>query len=582
MKPDWSFQDKAVSKISEDIFNTNFKKLGVFIPTGGGKTRVALRVCDEYLSREIDKVKILWVVHRTFLKEQALRDSQDLLLDGVLKNASFQSQVDFVMLSEAQGLDLDDYGLIIVDEAHHFAASSYRFLDSLGEDHKMILLTATPNRMDGLDIGVEKRSFEITYNELFHYGVIIEPKFIPLDLVSFDLKDSTVCEKIVKFILSNYKIKFRKIMVLANKVDDINRLYRSLLSVNAENTKVNTENIFLFYGQSPTLERDMSRSKIEDFGIIFSTQQLVGEGYNDNSIDSVLITYPTESITVKMQVAGRCLRYYPGKESSYIIQIRNSSYSYYFDNNWIDSDISDYLKPEIINIDSLSDLEKMRQRYSFEEYPGVEPEPYSLGIMISTVFLGNPEEFNENEDWRLILLSEREEIYLKKIINYISSGKNKIYSQRHFLVSIIGLRDDEVDKFIPITVILTCAFDEIKGEGVSNRNYVKGSANTWWKLVKFGGLVSSDVDNFLKDCENREDFSGVCFIENSLFKIPIGDYLFRAYVIKSSVLEVFLDSAIYKTKNSDSLHFPLILSRNMNLFLNKSIRERLIFSKEKK
>ena len=78
--PDYSFQDDAVNNATDAFAGNGNGRYLVVLPTGGGKTRIAVRVInklfdDKVLSPKSDRV--LWVVHREELVEQAKKGFEE-------------------------------------------------------------------------------------------------------------------------------------------------------------------------------------------------------------------------------------------------------------------------------------------------------------------------------------------------------------------------------------------------------------------------------------------------------------------------------------------------------------------------
>ena len=102
----------------------------VACPTGSGKTVIAMQGLLPHLPP-----RIAWVTHRKELAKQARAYGQDL---------------DVFM---AQGDIAGDYQTIIIDEGHHVCAAQYRKIIAGYPDAKIIALTATPYRLDGVGLG---------------------------------------------------------------------------------------------------------------------------------------------------------------------------------------------------------------------------------------------------------------------------------------------------------------------------------------------------------------------------------------------------------------------------------------------
>ena len=66
----------------------------------------------------------------------------------------------------------------------------------------------------------------------------------------------------------------------------------------------------------------LSHFKSKQQGILIATAALVGEGFDDPAIDSVFVTYASESIGHLMQVAGRALRRQEGSQKPKLFRSR--------------------------------------------------------------------------------------------------------------------------------------------------------------------------------------------------------------------------------------------------------------------
>ncbi|NLB56740.1 MAG: DEAD/DEAH box helicase family protein, partial [Lentisphaerae bacterium] len=157
------FQQRILEAIEASRSN-NFKRNLVVAATGTGKTIIAAldykRLCEVSQRRP----KLLFVVHREQILEQALDCFRTVLRDQnfgeLLVGGKAPSEWNHVFAS-IQSLNNQKpwltYGSthfehIIVDEAHHGAAASYRPLFDHLQSETLLGLTATPERMDGSSI----------------------------------------------------------------------------------------------------------------------------------------------------------------------------------------------------------------------------------------------------------------------------------------------------------------------------------------------------------------------------------------------------------------------------------------------
>ena len=151
----------------------------ISLPTGAGKTRVAVQAIVEAIRDDGFAGKILWVADRRELIEQAIDSWQDVwrcigperrplrvtrLYGG--QDAPTQSEGAHVVVASIQTLNarlgredpdyalLEQVNLVVIDEAHHAIAPTYiRLMDNLGfatatdlDGPVLLGLTATPYR----------------------------------------------------------------------------------------------------------------------------------------------------------------------------------------------------------------------------------------------------------------------------------------------------------------------------------------------------------------------------------------------------------------------------------------------------
>ena len=81
--------------------------------------------------------------------------------------------------------------------------------------------------------------------------------------------------------------------------------------------------------------------------------EVLAEGYDDPTIDTVVMACPMKSTLKYMQAAGRAIRRDKDNDNkkAYIVPVEDNlpNIRYRFDNRWLYSDISDALEPEVID-----------------------------------------------------------------------------------------------------------------------------------------------------------------------------------------------------------------------------------------
>ena len=358
------FQDTAIDDTLSAFRRRPASKVGLILPTGAGKTRTALRIVLSTLdqSERTDSI-VYWVTHRKNLKAQAHRELQKLL-----STASHQIPADsatllakrirFAMVSELPTI-LSPYSeppqLIVVDEAHHAAAPSYQSIFTASYPVPALFLTATPNRADCLPIGIDEIAYTITHRELEECGVVSVPVFEDFPVEDFDWSPAQVRD-LANYVIEESASRFTKVLVLAPRIDRVTEFYDAVLDALSLETghPLRPDDIGYVHGSGNSRkcenEEFLAHFAKKPRAILISAQLLL-EGFDDPGINTVVVTYPSSSIARLMQAAGRCVRYSPEKQASYVVQAKNDRLAYHFDQRWLYQEISDYLRPQLLDID---------------------------------------------------------------------------------------------------------------------------------------------------------------------------------------------------------------------------------------
>lgn len=176
------------------------------LPTGMGKTVVAAEVICRapgdgrwlFLShlREINYQTVA-AIGRHIGEEPALEmgvHREERLGHGILDRSRVLVSSVQTMISRMKQFDPSHFAGVIIDEAHHAAATTYRriweYFSEGNPDLRGLLITATPNRADGLSIGCIATScaIEIQIADGIADGwlVPIQQKFIRVHELRFD------------------------------------------------------------------------------------------------------------------------------------------------------------------------------------------------------------------------------------------------------------------------------------------------------------------------------------------------------------------------------------------------------------
>lgn len=143
----------------DDIINawTDCKSVLFQMPTGTGKTTLFCEIVRKFTKELYPDKKVLIITHRKELVEQAFNRlvSDFHLTTGIISSNFIGIQSSPIQVASIQTLvrrdehQKDIFSLVIIDEAHHALASTYRQLWDFYPSSKFLGVTATPIRTNG-------------------------------------------------------------------------------------------------------------------------------------------------------------------------------------------------------------------------------------------------------------------------------------------------------------------------------------------------------------------------------------------------------------------------------------------------
>lgn len=316
--------------------------------TGTGKTYLAAFDVRNYISNANKPKKVLFLVHRKRILQQAEESFKDVMGEsistGILAGNSVCDiyDVDFLfsttsMMSKEyiyQQFEKDYFDYIIIDETHRAGADGYlRFLNYFTPNF-LLGMTATPERPDGFDVYElfdHNIAYEVRLNKAmeekllcpFHYFGITELEIDGNVIDDGDFEDIfpfLVSEERIKHIIS--KIKFygysgkrvKGLMFCRNikEADELSRLFNQrgyrTVSINSKNDVDIEESI-------NRLEQDEWNNGLD---YIF-TVDMFNEGIDIPEVNQIVMLRPTQSSIVFVQQLGRGLR--KSKDKEYVVVI---------------------------------------------------------------------------------------------------------------------------------------------------------------------------------------------------------------------------------------------------------------------
>lgn len=372
----------------------------IVLPTGAGKTVTGLA-----LAKRIGG-KCLWLAHRDELITQPERTARIVWPEatrGIVKAEQNQYMRDLVFASiqsaqqprRIEQLAAQNFPLVVVDEAHRALSPGYRALfEALGcfraGGPQLLGITATPERTDGgaLDEVFQGVVFHLGINTAIAQGYLLAPvvieRKINLDLDSVTIARGDYGQKqldlalmqagIVGEITAAYEehCTQRKTIVFTVSVAQAMEVAATLRERGHAAAAVS--------GETPTEERQRILKKLNtgELRCVVNCAVLT-EGFDEPSVDAVILARPTQSKPMMIQCVGRGLRLFPGKSDCLVVDMVGASKR----SNMVQAAVlfgfrkEEDDKPKAVTLDPITNPEEYWTQRLLSQVNGVKGAPRS-------------------------------------------------------------------------------------------------------------------------------------------------------------------------------------------------------------
>ena len=307
------------------------------MPTGTGKTYLLTAVIDSFV-RANPKAKVWIVAHRRELVSQ---------IDETVRKFHSYSSATSSLLSSVKPMSIqwlmrhydeieEEPGMIVIDEAHHALAKTYKEMWERFPKAKFLGLTATPCRLNGkgfIDL------FDVLVQSWDVPEFISKGRLATYDFVS--IKSDGVTQRLIDSLQkrgADGDYQNKEMDMLLNKKPSIERLYRSLeefgkdrkgivYAINISHAQKITK-LYQEHGvkaiaidsKTPAAERqqDIEAFKKGDIQVLVNVD-IFSEGFDCPDVEFVQLARPTLSLAKYLQMVGRGLRVAKGKKNCVII-----------------------------------------------------------------------------------------------------------------------------------------------------------------------------------------------------------------------------------------------------------------------
>ena len=307
------------------------------MPTGTGKTYLLTAVIDSFV-RANPKAKVWIVAHRRELVSQ---------IDETVRKFHSYSSATSSLLSSVKAMSIqwlmrhydeieEEPGMIVIDEAHHALAKTYKEMWERFPKAKFLGLTATPCRLNGkgfIDL------FDVLVQSWDVPEFISKGRLATYDFVS--IKSDGVTQRLIDSLQkrgADGDYQNKEMDMLLNKKPSIERLYRSLEEFGKDRKGIvyainisHAQKIAKLYqehgvkaiaidSKTPATERqqDIEAFKKGDIQVLVNVD-IFSEGFDCPDVEFVQLARPTLSLAKYLQMVGRGLRVAKGKKNCVII-----------------------------------------------------------------------------------------------------------------------------------------------------------------------------------------------------------------------------------------------------------------------
>jgi superfamily II DNA or RNA helicase len=343
------YQTEAIAAI-ENTFLISDRQF-IEMPTGAGKTitflsyakknhwRIMIIVPSKELLKQVYDSALLFYNKSEISRKGNGYDEQPGKLHICIINSIKGKYLNYIKQLH--------FSLVIIDEAHHVQANSYRrLIESMVEEqeiHKEMIkelggiteflgVTATPDRADGkiMEDLLYTKSYKIEIEDLIDQKFLadVEGYIVKTDIDLSEIDDhngdfsitqlykklSTEARNNIILNICQKEMKDRKTLVFCINIKHAIEISKSLNSIGISSKAI--------YGAMREEEKSSILSAFRRGEIsCLCNCQLLTEGFDEPTIDGIVLARPTRSRGLFLQMIGRGLRTSLGKENCKIVDI---------------------------------------------------------------------------------------------------------------------------------------------------------------------------------------------------------------------------------------------------------------------
>ncbi|MEP3209981.1 MAG: DEAD/DEAH box helicase family protein [Maribacter sp.] len=352
------------------------------LPTGGGKTVIFSEMVRQYLKKHNKKVLVM--THRVEL----CRQTSEMLTGFGVVNKVVDSKADlddqaeyscYVAMVETLNnrlnddkLDISDVGLVIIDEAHY---NSFTKLFKFFEKSFILGVTATPlssNKELPMKGNYDELIVGETIESLIENEFLARAEVFQYDMGLTSLEVGSNGDYTVKSSEDLYSSP-AMLEKLLKAYEKHSKGKKTLIFNNGINTSINVYHTFNAAGL-PIMHLDNTATKKQRAQIlkwfketpdaILTSVSILTTGFDEPTIDTIILNRATKSLTLYYQMIGRGSRILNNKSKFTVIDLGNNMYRF---GPWgADLDWQTIFKSPNYYMDRIQDDETIEGRFKHE------------------------------------------------------------------------------------------------------------------------------------------------------------------------------------------------------------------------
>lgn len=313
------------------------------LPTGGGKTVVFSEIARQFIQRTNKKVIVL--THRIELSRQTSNMLNGFGVSNTIINSEVKELYDqddymcFVAMVETlnnrlqeEKVRINDVGLVIIDEAHY---NSFRKLFKYFEDANILGVTATPlssniklpmkDHYKNLIVGESIQSLIqknfLAKANMYNYDVSLRTLKIGIN-GDYTVKSSDEFysnQSMLGKLVAAYEelAKDTKTLIFNNGISTSLYVYETFKKAGYDIRHLDNKN-------NATERREILDWFSQTPNAILTSVSILTTGFDEPSVQSIILNRATRSLTLYFQMIGRGSRVLPNKEEFNVIDLGNN------------------------------------------------------------------------------------------------------------------------------------------------------------------------------------------------------------------------------------------------------------------